>query len=53
MLMKGDLNRIIESVNQVTEGLAKRIDVLEEELKVLKGAKTTPKETLKSKKEAA
>lgn len=58
MLMRGDLNRIIEQVNGVTEGLAKRVKALEEQLEALtdpaeeaprgrgrpKGSKNKPKE---------
>ncbi len=59
MLMRGDLNRIIEQVNAVTEGLAKRVKALEEQLEALtapaaeeaprgrgrpKGSKNKPKE---------
>ena len=58
MLMRGDLNRIIEQVNGVTEGRAKRVKALEEQLEALtapveeapkprgrpKGSKNKPKE---------
>ncbi len=42
MLMRGDLNKIIESVNVVTEKLAKRIETLEKEVKDLKEAPKAP-----------
>lgn len=47
MLMRGDLNRVIEQVNKVTEKLADRIVTLEDKIQVmeeqLKGSKPAPK----------
>ena len=42
MLMRGDLNKIIEQVNVVTEKMAKRLEVLEKEVKDLKEAPKAP-----------
>lgn len=39
MLMRGDLNKIIENVNKVTEKLAARIESLEKEMAALKAPK--------------
>ena len=50
MLMRGDMNRIIDNVNKVLEGAFKRIEVLEERLDALGGetpaAKNESEETL-------
>ena len=47
MFMPGDIKNIVDQVNQVVEALSVRISVLEDELIVLKAAKTT-KSTTKS-----
>ena len=50
MLLQGDINRIVEQINVITEGLSQRISVLEDELVVLKADKApkSAKSTTKS-----
>jgi hypothetical protein len=50
MLMRGDLNKIIEQVNAVTEKLAARISELEDKVKILE-APSEPKKPGRPKKE--
>lgn len=43
MLMRGDLNKLIEQVNQVTEKLADRIVALEDKVQLLEEGKSAAK----------
>lgn len=41
MLMRGDMNKMIENVNKVLEGAFKRLDALEARLMELEGTDTS------------
>ncbi len=43
MMMKGDMQKVIDHINPVFETAFKRIEALEEEIKALKAKKPAPK----------
>lgn len=53
MLMRGDINKIIEQVNLILEDLRKKVDALEDQVKDLKSAQSTPSTTKVTKSKAA
>ena len=53
MLMRGDVNKMMEEVNKVLAGAFKRIEALEDRLMRIESVKTAPKPKQAPKKQAA